>query len=138
MAFAGLRQQDEDEVRAAGHDDGTSALLASVKASDMAFTIWVDGEAAGIFGVAKHPEDPQIGIPWMLGTDRLLRARRALVYESRPWIDFLNERYPLLTNIVHSQNDVSIRWLKAMGFTMDEAVEMGEHEFWSFYRCANR
>lgn len=110
-----LRQGDADEILAGGRDP-VQALYESYSASwPHVFTIHVDGVPAGVFGAGQGREQ-ELGIPWMLGNDRLLTIPKDLVREGRIWIDYLNSIYPHLENWVDARNHVSIRWLSAMGF----------------------
>lgn len=110
-----LREADREEILASGRDP-IEALKESYAASQPhVFTIFVDGEAAGIFGAAET-DGCGHGVPWMLGTDRLKLIPRELVVEGRRWIEYLNAIFPFLSNYVDERNEVSIRWLKLMGF----------------------
>lgn len=126
----GLRAQDVAELLAAGHEDPGAAFLQSIEASepDLLYTITVSGVPAGIFGVAQHPDNPCVGIPWMLGSDRILRARRQLLREAPKWITLLLSQYPVLVNMVHEGNTVSIAWLKRMGFEFHEEIVLPSGE----------
>jgi hypothetical protein len=122
----GLRAQDVAELRAAGHSDPAAAFLRSIEVSepDLLYTVTVSGVPAGIFGVAEHPDNPCVGIPWLLGSDRILRARRQLLREAPKWITLLLSQYPVLVNMVHEKNTVSIAWLKRMGFEFHEELQV--------------
>lgn len=110
-----LRAGDEAEILATGRDP-VEALYASYSASwPHVFTIHVDGVPAGVFGAGQGREQ-ELGIPWMLGNERLLTIPKDLVREGRIWIDYLNDIYPRLENWVDENNRISVRWLKAMGF----------------------
>lgn len=109
-----LREADRVEIEVTGRV-AAAALVESFSASKPhVFTILVDGVPAGVFGAAAGPNGA--GIPWMLGTDDLLKIPRDLVVQGRQWIQYLNQIYPHLENYVHEFNYTSIRWLKAMGF----------------------
>lgn len=110
-----LRSGDAEEILATGRDP-ERALYESYSASwPHVFTIFVDGEPAGVFGAAQgHEED--LGIPWMLGNDQLVTIPKDLVREGRIWIEYLSRLFPRLENYVDERNKVSVRWLKAMGF----------------------
>lgn len=137
IADEGLREQDEREVLKAGHPSVLRALMDSATASEgLLFTIWVDGKPAGVFGAAPHPVDERVGIPWMLGTDRLLRARRELVRETERWVDYLNFYYPILVNLIDVENTTSLAWLKRVGFDLHETIDVNGHPFRRFTRCA--
>lgn len=113
-----LRQADRDEILASGRDP-VQALLESYEASKPhVFTVLIDGKPEGIFGVAPG-HAPCCGIPWMLGTERLTSSPRDLVVQGRFWVEYLNSLYHHLSNYVHADNHVSIRWLQLMGFEFE-------------------
>ena len=91
-----------------------------------------DDEPCGLCGVVGHRI-------WMLGTERLTESRRArwqLCVEGRKWVDScLDELGGPLFNQVYSKNTDSIRWLKYLGFTVDEPRPIGHSaalfcDFW--------
>lgn len=125
-----------DELEAAGRDPQEALWTAYDSAKPLCFTILVDGEPAGLFG-ATPGSHPELGIPWLLGTDSLLRASRALVEEAPAWISHLHAFFPYLINYVDERNSVSIRWLKRMGFEFPgQSVEVGPTTFLRFQLCA--
>lgn len=110
-----MRPEDCHEIEVTGRDP-IKALYESFELSKPhVFTILVDGEPCGIFGVGKGHADC-CGIPWMLGNEKLKLIPRDLITQGRFWVQHLNRIYPHLENYVHELNHTSIRWLKAMGF----------------------
>lgn len=116
---ANLRQQDRDELDAAGHPDHLHAIRISAAMSDWARTALVDGKVACIFGVAPMGGllDPR-GVPWMLGTDLVPQNRRALARLAPGYIRSMLQTYPHLLNTVHARNTLAVRWLARAGFTL--------------------
>jgi hypothetical protein len=110
-----LRIGDAEEILATGRDPQVALYEAFSVSWPHVFTIFVDGEPAGVFGVGQG-DTPETGHPWMLGNDQLVTIPRDLVSEGRIWVQYLSRLYPHLVNYVHSNNRVSIRWLKLMGF----------------------
>ena len=120
---ANMRQQDVDEVHAAGHADLLAVIEEGIRRSTMRWACHVDGELAAIFGCAPMGTllDPR-GCPWLLGTDLIPRHRRIFVRESRPYIAAMLAAYPSLTNAVHAENTVAVAWLRKMGFHLEPAA----------------
>ena len=116
---ANLRQQDIDELNAAGHRDHRAVIADGVQKSDWSLTALVDGRVACIFGVAPLASllDPR-GVPWMLGTDLVPQNRRALARLAPGYIRAMLQDYPHLVNVVHSRNTVAVAWLKRIGFVL--------------------
>ena len=118
----GLREQDHNELVAAGHSNPADVLRDSVALSTLCCTITVQGVPAGVFGVAQHSE-PNVGVPWMLGSDRILGARRELLRQAPLYVALFLNYFPTLVNAVHVENTISVRWLARMGFTFGEELE---------------
>ena len=116
---ASLRQQDQDELTAAGWPDHLRIIQVSVSRSDWARTATVDGQVACIFGVAPMGGllDPR-GVPWMLGTDLVPQNRRTLARLAPVYIRAMLQMYPHLLNTVHARNTLAVRWLARAGFTL--------------------
>jgi hypothetical protein len=116
---ANLRQQDQNELDAAGHTNHLRAIRDGVARSDWAHTATVDGQVACIFGVAPLGGllDPR-GVPWMLGTDLVPQNRRALARLAPRYIREMLQAYPHLLNTVHARNTLAVRWLARAGFTL--------------------
>jgi hypothetical protein len=72
-----------------------------------------DEKVAGAFGVVK---DGMYGWVWMLCTDVLVDNAFEFLRKCRPVVKELNERHPVLTNVVDERNEVHIKWLKWCGF----------------------
>lgn len=118
-----MRQQDVDEVHAAGHTDLLAVINDGIARSLMCWACYVDGELAAIFGCAPMGTmlDPR-GVPWLLGTDLIPKHRRIFVRESRPYIAQMLAAYPTLMNAVHADNVVAVTWLRKMGFHLEPAA----------------
>lgn len=130
----GLRAQDVDEVAALGHTPEQALLHAYGASGPLVFTILADGKPAGMFGVVGGPKEGT-GVPWMLGTDRLLAVARDLMSQSPLWINFMLRLYPRLENYVDARNTVSLRWLDRMGFTFPgDELAVGGNTFKRFVR----
>ena len=129
----GLRDQDVAELDAIGLTPWR-ALIQSYQASfPDVFTILADGHPCAMFGVT---EGEGKGIPWMLGTELMLKIPRDLMVQGRYWVDYLNLLYPFLENHVAVSNTVSVAWLKRMGFEFHEEVLIKDTLFRRFTRGA--
>lgn len=118
-----LRAADRAELEAQGHLDMDVVLAESIAVSTPPLAFEVAGEVHALFGCAPGPG---YGIPWLLGSEALFsvsnqKALLALPFEHVPqWLD----QYGVLLNMVHTENDKSIRWLKRIGFTIEPAVQI--------------
>lgn len=113
---ADLRDQDQAEMDALGVEDIAGNIEWGIAASDMCWAARVDGKLACIFGVTPT------GVVWMLGTPKLLEARRTLLRLTPKYLEQMLQNHPRLYNMVHAENSVAIRWLKAIGFTLHPAI----------------
>lgn len=112
------------------------ALTKSVRDSDFAACIIVNGKPEGILGFVAEGLG---ATAWLLGTDALSSIPRQMVVEGRRITDEWTRYFPVLCNFVASHNDASIRWLKAIGFSVADApTAYGVHRspFLFFWKCA--
>lgn len=124
-----MREADASEVWAAGHYTPGGALAAGVESSGRnCCTVTLDGIPVAILGMSKPSLLSTTGIPWMLGTDDLLRCKRDILTEGRRIVDAMLCECDYLVNAVHVDNTASIRWLKWLGFTFREAAPYGKEK----------
>lgn len=132
-----LREADKREISTVYGTDHEAGLRQSVASSDEAFIASCpDGYPLAIFGVGNTFELPHIGVPWMMGTDEMLRYRKALLKDARRWVEGKLNTYIILANYVDSRNHVHITWLRRLGFTVntDFANVINSVPFYPFYR----
>jgi hypothetical protein len=125
---ANLRHSDDLECRYAYGISGAEALREAVRVSNIVHSICAeDGEALGVCGVNDT-------VVWLLATDALMatpQRRRALALQGRRWIDKLLKDmeaagdHPMLQNWLLAANVESVRWLRAMGFHIQNAHPIG-------------
>lgn len=88
----------------------------------------VNGSPVAVIGVSPNSIITGGGTIWMLGTDGLKDAKLAVLRHSRAWTQSMLQKYGELSNYVDARNEVSIRWLKWLGFTVDEAKPYGKSQ----------
>lgn len=113
-----LRKADRDEIAATCGLAPEQALWHSFYASDMRWSIILNGEIVGMFGCGDFT-------PWLLGSERLPEAGMAIARHSHRYIEFMLRRYPLLYNYVDVRNKLAIRWLRWCGFMLFEPIPYG-------------
>lgn len=112
-----LRPADQRELEAYGHGDKPHlALTDSASRSTHCWAGFAGNDLLAVFGVAEM--EPGVGSPWMMGTPALDDHARALAKATPLYIARMLASFPHLVNFVHVENDVSIRWLKRVGFTV--------------------
>jgi hypothetical protein len=129
-----MRPADQAEVGALGYTP-LGALAEGFEISDPCLTIVAaDGEPIGMFGAVPWP-DRQVANVWLLATEKLVTVtKRQFIRECRAWVDGLNAKYPLLTNLVDARNTVHLRWLRWCGFEFGSPLPINGHQFIPFAR----
>jgi len=85
----------------------------------------IDGEPVCLFGVSCT-EDPGIGCPWMVGSNAIDRHRVAFLRASRAKVDEWLTHWPVMMNWVDARNTRGLRWLRFLGFEIQDPIPMGE------------
>jgi hypothetical protein len=113
-----MREADRLEVYAASGKAPEEALAFSLRKSSIARTWVIDGRPEMMFGVGDLNVLAGVGAPWLLGTDAVLAHQMEFLRQSRKWRNQLLRRYSTLNNFVDVRNDVSVRWLRWLGFNV--------------------
>lgn len=111
-----LREADKKELYGSPLSPG-DALVLSAEISDQPYSIIFEGEVIGMFGVAPSAEHTNVGVVWLLGSDKIKEIWVPLIRQTPKWITKISEPYDLVCNRVHEENRLHHRWLKYMGFT---------------------
>ena len=131
-----MRREDTEEVWASHRHTPIEALLGGYKRTpETLVAVSKRGEIPlAIFGVRPKTVTSDVGTVWLLGSDEALRHRRKFMTMVPKVLEIWLEEYKLLENYVHVKNKTSVRWLKRLGFQMEEPVcfNTGEHfiRFW--------
>ena len=134
-----MRAADRSEVWAACHETPAQALHNSWLVSTYCNAIVVDGEPIAIFGVGDS-DDPEVGFPWLLGTDKITTNYRYFVKITKPIVEEMSALKATLVNYVHVDNAQSVRWLRYGGFTIEpNPIQFGREQelFYQFWRCTD-
>jgi hypothetical protein len=115
-----LRKQDLIEINCS-HPNGNvlDLIRTSVSVSDEVMVALKDETPIAVFGVSKLPVG---GCPWLLGTDELAKHPKMVVSISKPMVERWLKTYGFLTNFVHIDNKISIRWLTSLGFKIENSL----------------
>lgn len=124
-----MRPADRDEVFAASGKTPVKALTYSMRKSSHAWTAIIDGRPEVMFGVGDINVLAGVGAPWLLGTDAVEAHYIAFLRRSVDFRDQLLRRYPVMRNFVDDRNKASKRWLKWLGASFSDPVEVGGHPF---------
>lgn len=130
-----MRHDDRDEIAAFGVSPET-ALLHGLRQSLQSWTGTVDDEPVCMFGFNRRTMLSEVGIPWLLGTDRVREIPYAFLRKSRRiTADVIaSGTFSRLENLVSANNELSIRWLRWLGFSIhpDYAIAIGGRTFYLF------
>lgn len=124
-----MRKADCDEIAAASGKTPAEALIYSLRKSSFAWTAMINGRPEVMFGIGDLNVLAGVGAPWLLGTDAVERNYVAFLRQSVEFRDQLLRRYPVMRNFVSDDNRASKRWLKWLGFTLSDPVDMRGHPF---------
>jgi hypothetical protein len=118
-----LRPIDILECEMTGYQSSHLAIEAGIEASPAYCKVGYNNKTDNVdfvFGIAQDPDDPAIGIPWMLARDGFNITKSWLKHCRDVIFPEMEGVYPILKNYVHKDNAASIRWLRWLGFTFYE------------------
>lgn len=119
-----MREADKREIWASHRQTSASVVMACYLQKECLCAL-IDGDPAVLFGCNN-------GVPWMLATDDIKKIGVQFILGSRDYVMRWLEQYKVLTNYVHADNQVSICWLKWLGFNMMETVLVNNEKFIRF------
>lgn len=122
---AHMRHMDRKEIYYMSALDPASAVKVTTAHAVAAWTALVDGVPACIFGITRATRLSDIGVPWLMGTDVLDDHAMALAFRSRPYIERFKRAFPKMENHVLAENARVVRWLRWLGFDMQEPAPYG-------------
>ena len=70
---------------------------------------------------------------WMLGTNDVFKYKKIFIRNCRYWVNKLTNKYGTVTNYVHVDNKLSIRWLKWCGAVFSSKLNILGQDFYKFY-----
>jgi hypothetical protein len=130
-----LREADRIELALAQPDPPDVAVIEGIAYSEWTSVFCVNGVPAVVYGVSKTGIDG-CGSPWMVATDQIKSVSRGFLRASIAEVDRMQRGFGLLVNQVHRANDISIAWLKWLGFTVETEPAGPMNEFYNFWRRA--
>lgn len=132
-----MREVDVKEIFLASGHSPYQSLQLGFEASGICYTVFVDDEEVGMFGVVKPTLLSNYGVIWFLATEKMELIKKTFIKLCVPCINELFEvGVDRLENYVWVENKKSIRWLKWLGFTFEKPVEYGRGKsmFMRFYK----
>ncbi len=131
-----LRDIDKREVLAV-REKVDGVLTLAIEKSLLAYSIYYKGHPIGMFGLSSS--DIGFGIPWLLCTNKLPKVALSFLKQCPKYVNQMHTHYKTLTNYVHCENTVAIKWLEYLGFKMLFKVEYGRNNemYYQFMRIQN-
>ncbi len=77
-----------------------------------------------MMGVASKSMMEGIGVPWMLGTERVYDHGRDMVRNAPAILSEMHATFPTLENLVSADNDRALRFLRHVGFEFRSEISM--------------
>jgi hypothetical protein len=125
LIAADMRNADVAEVWASHHHTPLDALMKGWVLSDLSVIVECDGVPCTMLGLVVENLMTGAGTPWLLSSNHALKYKREFLLQSPPVIEQMLDVCPRLSNYVHVDNRVSIRWLKWLGFTIETPGPIG-------------
>jgi hypothetical protein len=128
-----VRQSDIDELAALGVTP-EMCMRGGMEHSRRSFTLFIQGEPAAMFGCVEHETH---GVPWMVICEAAARHPIPFLRCTRSYAESLDM---FLENRVDARNTHVVRWLRWLGFMVDEAIPWGLHgePFHRFWRSTTK
>jgi xanthine/CO dehydrogenase XdhC/CoxF family maturation factor len=120
-----MRASDVLEVLASHGHAPREAARASVLCSRFAYAGCADGKPFYLFGMRDGTAVDRRCVVWGLGTEDLPAHAKSFWPASRNFIAFCRGHADLLENFVDCRNQLSIAWLKRLGFRFDDPQPYG-------------
>ena len=130
-----IRKPDLDELWATTMQRPYDIMMSALNSSDAVFTGFVDDEPVCVWGVASESLLFNTGVPWMVSTKAIDKHAIQFIRHCRAEVMKMFEKYDSLENYVDARNKNAVRWLKWLGFTIDDPKPYGAfnlpfHRFW--------
>lgn len=134
-----MREADRKEVWASNRIRPLEALKLSLKHSTVCRAGKADDDILCMFGVVPHTLVSNHAAIWMLSTDFLPKHAVKFLRECNNEITSISDCYDMVENWVDTRNSIAIKWLKWLGFVIEEAKPYGIYElpFHHFYKEVN-
>lgn len=121
-----MRDADVDECWASNRLKPFDALVLGLQSTRACWTGLYHREPFCMFGVVRAQQDRDVGVVWMLATDRILECKREFLRKNSHYVQAMRSQFKMLMNYVDDRNTVSKRWLEWLGFELEpEAVPLG-------------
>lgn len=118
-----MREADRAEVGAATGWDPLEALRRGLEDSAECWTLRIDGDLVGMYGVVDLGS--RVGIGWLLTGDAIEDHARAFWQVCKRELPELLERWDVLYNAIDCRHTKALRWAERLGFVLFEPEMYG-------------
>ena len=117
-----LRKADRAEILANSGSTPLDSLTRALYKGLLCFTGFREGRPIAIFGTSAIVPDEDETNAWifMVGTDELTAHPKELMEMAKEWLPVLSLGADACMNYVDSRNTSHVRWLKRLGFELNE------------------
>lgn len=119
------RQGDVDELYASNLLTPFEAMTRGMRDSEETYTGLIDGAPVCMWGVVLESFIGNVGIPWMIVTETADKHQLTFLRQCRDDTMKVLSKYGTLFNYVDARNTRAIRWLKWLGFAVQEPAPYG-------------
>jgi hypothetical protein len=120
-----LRDADREELTKATGRPIEEILIESVNSLGEHWAFIENGKTICLLGISEHSWMDSEGVIWLVASDEVASHRKDILAMSRNYIDEKQKHYRLLYNYIDIHNTSSIRWLKWLGFEVQDPVPWG-------------
>ena len=120
-----MRLSDRKEMYYMAAIRPAAAVEMSVAMAREVKTVLLDGVPCLVFGIGTQTFFSEVGVPWLLGTDAADQHQYRFGRQSKKIFSEMYAPYSCMENHVLAENKKTIRWLKWLGFEMDEPLPYG-------------
>ena len=120
-----IRSVARDQIAAVEGIGPAEVLYRNLVASDRAWTGWIDGDIAAMWGVAPLALLSDTGAPWMIGGHGIDCHPVAFARQSRAVISEMQRGYEMLRGYVRASHERALAWARWLGFVVLDPIEAG-------------
>ncbi len=135
-----LREEDNRELRKASGHHPYYALVMTYRKSEETWVGMIDGEIACVWGVFHDSVLGKTARIWLLSTAVMEKAPIRVARFTKAWLTKLLKKYDILENYVDDEYTKCKKWLKWLGFTIEDPEPFGAElaPFCHFYIKADK
>lgn len=121
-----IREPDKIELEAAAGSPYYQVIRDGYKQNaHHSWTGHANNNVVAVFGIKRLTALSDVGVPWLISTNLVPKYRGVFMRYSKQIFDLVKRDYNYLCNYVDKRNIVAIRWLKWLGFTIQEPEPYG-------------